>query len=340
MTGNADWQIYSGSGVPHDGISRLPAPPPWRRFDGTVPDPVGDTDAGGPDGREVRPGERRRAETYLPSADVVNMVNTALYLRRPLLVTGRPGTGKSSLAYSIAHELRLGPVLYWPITTRSQVQDALYRYDAIGRLQETNVWRLTEDSDRQPDIGNFVQLGPLGTALLPSRRPRVLLIDEIDKSDIDLPNDLLSIFEEGQFEIPELARLSTDEVRVFTSDPLSRTAAVRHGLVRCAEFPIIVITSNAEREMPLPFLRRCLSLTTQQPGAGELAEIVRAQLGAEGADRAGDLIETFVRDRARSELSTDQLLNAVHLIMAANPDPSVRDQMVNVLLRPLGPREP
>ena len=127
------------------------------------------------------------------------MVNTALFLRRPLLITGKPGSGKSTLAHSVAYELNLGPVLRWPITTRSTLQDGLYRYDAIARLHEASLRGGT------PKIGPFVQLGPLGTAMVPTRWPRVLLIDEIDKSDIDLPNDLLNIFEEGEFEIPELA---------------------------------------------------------------------------------------------------------------------------------------
>src|SRR5438105_586452 len=117
MTTSADWYIYRGSREPHDGIDSLPPPPPWRRFEGPVlPQSVPD----GTDGSSL--GSR-----YLPEDDAVELANIALLLRRPLLVTGKPGTGKSTLAHSIAYELNLGPVLYWPITTRSRLADALYR---------------------------------------------------------------------------------------------------------------------------------------------------------------------------------------------------------------------
>ncbi|HEY0698434.1 MAG TPA: AAA family ATPase, partial [Micromonospora sp.] len=215
---SADWRVYLGTGEPHDGIERLPEPPPWRAFDGTVPADAGE---GVPTGAEQRRDVIRRARAYLADPDVVDMVNASLYLRRPLLVTGKPGTGKSTLAFAVAHELRLGPVLYWPVTSRSTLADALYRYDAIGRLQEANLHRLDPSAaPAVPDIGRYLRLGPLGTALLPAHRPRVLLVDELDKSDIDLPNDLLNVFEEGAFEIPELARLPVEQsqVRVGTAD--------------------------------------------------------------------------------------------------------------------------
>ncbi|MFM6527076.1 MAG: MoxR family ATPase, partial [Dolichospermum sp.] len=99
------------------------------------------------------------------------------------------GTGKTSLAYAVAYELGLGEVLHWPITTRTTLKDGLYSYDAIGRLQDAK----DKDKDNLAEIGKYINLGSLGTALLPSEKPRVLLIDEIDKSDIDLPNDLLHI---------------------------------------------------------------------------------------------------------------------------------------------------
>ena len=228
------WWIYRGTGVPHDGISRLPEPPPWRRFgkgEGDDHDsdaqPVPHTaDGGRAAGRRL--GRDRTTVAYLADEDEreINLVNLALHLRRPLLVTGKPGVGKSTLAYAVAHELGLGPVLRWPVTSRSTLQDGLYQYDAIGRLHDgglsgrgvTPGRRVARRPGRQrsgmlrapgkaPDIGKYLRLGPLGTALLPWRQPRVLLIDEIDKSDIDLPNDLLNVFEEGEFTIPELSRL-------------------------------------------------------------------------------------------------------------------------------------
>ena len=115
------------------------------------------------------------------------------------------------------------------------------------------------DASAADDIGRHVRLGPLGTALLPYEKPRVLLIDEIDKSDFDLPNDLLNVFEEGEFEIEELTRLpdETGAVPVMTSDPDAHVE-VHRGRVRCRAFPFVVLTSNGEREFPPAFLRRCL----------------------------------------------------------------------------------
>ena len=143
------------------------------------------------------------------------------------------------------YELKLGPVLYWPINSRSTLTEGLYGYDAIGRLHETSVQQASaagsgdthagesEKHGTPPDIGSYITLGPLGTALLPSDRPRVLLIDEIDKGDIDLPNDLLNIFEEGRYTIPELARLAERQprVEVSTADPDGRVA-ITAGLIR------------------------------------------------------------------------------------------------------------
>jgi MoxR-like ATPase len=163
-------------------------------------------------------------------------------------------------------------------------------------------------------IGDFLHLGPLGTALLPYGRPRVLLVDELDKSDIDLPNDLLNVFEEGEFEIPELVRVRnrTPEVEVHTADP-EVTATVRAGLVRCHEFPIVVITSNGEREFPAAFLRRCLQLRLPDPDEEKLAEMVAAHFPA-GADGVPELIQAYLERRVQvGGLAVDQLLNAVHL---------------------------
>ena len=219
-----------------------------------------------------RLGHHRQATTYQADEKEINLVNLALHLRRPLLVTGQPGVGKSTLAYSVAYELGLGPVLRWPITSRTTLLDGLYQYDAIGRLQEVSLQRETgkapgpaADEDGAPSgIGRYIRLGPLGTALLPRRRPRALLIDEIDKSDIDLPNDLLNVFEEGEFTIPELARLNQQSVTVMTADD-GITAVVQGGRVTCAEFPFVVLTSNSERTFPSAFLRRCVRLEIPRP---------------------------------------------------------------------------
>jgi MoxR-like ATPase len=243
------------------------------------------------------------------------MVNAAIYLCRPLIVTGRPGSGKSSLAHMISRELGLGRVLRWSITSRSTLRSGLYEYDAFGHAQALG-------GDGDTDIGNFVHLGPLGTALLPHRLPRVLLVDELDKSDIDLPNDLLSVFEEGEFPIQELVRVRDrqPEVAVYTAD-LGMKASVRDGIIRCHAFPIVAITSNGEREFPAAFMRRCLTLNIPDPDVNRLADMVAAHFSDTGklADEdtstlTDDLVRKFVEDRrGKGGLAADQLLNAVHL---------------------------
>jgi MoxR-like ATPase len=311
----SDWYVYQGTGTPHDGIDALPPPPNWRAFDGgpSLPVPAPDSD----------PNTRRRLGRFAPairrSANpaTLQMVNAALYLRRPLLVTGKPGVGKSALAYEVAHELRLGPVLTWPISSRSTLADGLYQYDPIGRLREENLRRLAgaDQSVDDREIGRYLTLGPLGTALLPYERPRVLLIDEIDKSDIDLPNDLLNLFEDGEYTIPELRRLAgrADQVEVFTADDGVR-AQISRGRVRCRAFPFIVLTSNDEREFPPAFLRRCQRLTLAEPEPEQIAAMITAHLGTDVAGRAEEMIEDFVRDRdGRGVYATDQILSAIFL---------------------------
>lgn len=312
-----EWWIYRGTGNPHAGIEDLPDAPAWRAF-GEFPDqdlleppsemPLAAT--------ARRLGRIHQASSYQADIKEVQLVNLALYLRRPLLITGKPGVGKSTLAYAVAHELSLGPVLRWPITSRSTLRDGLYAYDAIGRLHDAGIQRSSE-AVKEPSIGRYLRLGPLGTALLPWRKPRVLLIDEVDKSDVDLPNDLLNVFEDGEFEIPELRRLGSGKHEVMTADH-EGTAEVIGGHVRCSQFPFVVLTSNAEREFPAAFLRRCIRLEVQPPDEQRLAAMVAAHLGGstETASVRTELITEFLR-RQREEdaaLANDQLLNA--LLMA------------------------
>ena len=257
------------------------------------------------------------------------MVNAALVLRRPLLVTGPPGCGKSSLAFAVAEELDLGPVLHWPITTRTTLTEGLYHYDAIARLHAASLAASRQaqggsKAAEAEEIGRFIRLGPLGTALLSPdpQRPRVLLIDEIDKSDIDLPNDLLHFFEEGQFEIPELKRQHTGseepiEVQVHGSE---ERASVKDGQVQGRVFPFVVMTSNEERAFSPAFLRRCLRLEIRPPGEADLADIVRRHFD-ERSDQLGqesllELVRDFIgRRNEGASLATDQLLNVIHLLL-------------------------
>ncbi|GLW47315.1 ATPase AAA [Streptomyces sp. NBRC 14336] len=321
-----DWWIYRGPGTVGERRARLDEHrPPWREFKGE-PDPEY-TPPGteGPAWAETY----ERGDGYVPDDYEVDAVNTALYLRRPLLVTGKPGVGKSTLAHSIAADLELGPVLHWPVTSRSSLRDGLYQYDAIGRLHDANLRHLASSGRsrrppgaKRPASGNsiapYLRLGPLGTALLPQDRPRVLLVDEIDKSDIDLPGDLLTVFEEGSFEIPELARIAARQprVRVGTQDGPKARVGIEGGRVQCRAFPIVVLTSNGERDFPPPFLRRCIRLHVEPPTKDKLERIVRQRLrldGSTGDDDYRDLIEAFDTRRTEGDLATDQLLNAVQL---------------------------
>jgi MoxR-like ATPase len=314
-----DWKIFTGQGEPHDRIGKLPPAPSWRKFDRDQSEILY-----APDPAPMNPCDEQRGKTFCISStdtDLIDVVNAAMYLRRPLLITGKPGTGKTSLAYRIAYELKLGAVLSWPITARSTLQEGLYRYDAIARLQDVQIQQTTAGEGKtqvSSDIGKFIQLSSLGTALLPSKRPRLLLIDEFDKSDINLPNDLLNLFEEGKFEIPELARMAQQQ-EICTVRTLDGAAAkIPAGKVHCAAFPLIVLTSNGERDFPPAFLRRCLRLTMKPPQEQELMQMVEAHLGTEVLAQAQPLITDFLSRRAkggsRGDLSADQLLNIVYLV--------------------------
>lgn len=303
MATSKNWKIFIGNGKQHDGLRHLPAAPPWRfsnRSGSPTKPPATGLDL-----------ESRRAKPFLPTESMILAVNTALYLRRPLLVTGRPGTGKSTLISKVADELMLGPVSRWPITSRSTVRNGVYEYDAVGRLQAGK----TID----PPVEQYLTLGPLGTALLGDTWPRPLLIDEIDKSDLDFANDLLNVIEEGEYEIPELRRLGKNDVTV--RDFYGETITVSDGRLRCGHFPFVVMTSNAEREFPPPFLRRCVRLNIEPPTVEELGRIVESHLNLYrdqmDLEKVKLLIDRFDgRRRENQDVSTDQLLNAVFLTIA------------------------
>lgn len=335
-----DWWIYRGTGVPAlEGVREFPPTPPWRKF---APAPLSEDPAVPADDGEMR--RRLGGSASVPRADVheIDMVNSALYLRRPLLVTGRPGSGKSSLAFRIARELCLGRVLRWAITSHTSAKNGQYGYDAIGRAQAAGARAgagLRGEPVEEPPIGDFIRLGELGTAFLPRKRPRVLLIDELDKSEADLPNDLLSMFEDGEFEIPELVRAArrTPVVEVFTADPDS-TATIVGGRVQCSAFPVVVITSNGERDFPPAFLRRCLRYETKEPDFDQLASIVAAHLADTGDDDRNRIIEEFVsRSEAFGGLPADKLMEAVFLATSGGYRPGDPEwsRLVDALWRQL-----
>ena len=394
------WKYFKGNHTkpqPLEQLSDLPDCPPWREF---LPRPsLNEQDdrvywqqlraLAQDNQRAIRRGQNFRIETKDDgTSEIIDAVNAAIHLRRPLLVTGDPGSGKTSLAYAIAYELNLGPVLSWPITARSSVVDAQYSYDAIARLQDVQLDRMrqsppiaarsgtpeetptVEQSQEEEDLGNYIQLGPVGTAFVPSLWPRVLLIDEIDKSDLNLPNDLLNLFEEGEFEIPELVRRKRQKgktqkpgaagknkakqkksaankdatVMVRTADE-EMEVPITNGRIKCCEFPIVIMTSNGEREFPPAFHRRCLRVRMPNPTEKSLSHIVESHFEKTGAEgwketqpKLDELIKTFVDKGNNADRATDQLLNAIHLMTRdprQRPDETEMKRLQDLLFKRL-----
>jgi MoxR-like ATPase len=247
----------------------------------------------------------RGTDAYLTSPELESAVNCALALERPLLVRGEPGTGKTQLAEALASALGLS-LIHWPVKSTTKAQDGLYVYDTVQRLYDSRFG----DGDVR-DIRRYIKLGPLGEAFA-SRERRVVLIDEVDKADLEFPNDLLHELDRMRFRIAETG----DEI-------VAR------------ERPFLVITSNAEKELPDAFLRRCVFHYIEFPDRELMARIVRvhhADLAHELLDQA---LAAFYRLRdvqgLRKRPSTSELIDWIAVLRRAGVESVELDESLPFL---------
>ncbi len=229
---------------------------------------------------------------YIPSPELVNAVNLTIFLeKRPLLLKGEPGCGKTRLAEAVAYELGL-PLVTWYIKSTSRARDGLYTYDAVKRLHDAQLVRMGKESKSNVDnLDDYIEKGALGNAFDKDRRT-VVLIDEIDKADIDFPNDLLRELDEQKFIIDETGEL-----------------------VEAKYPPIVFITSNDEKDLPDAFLRRCLFHYVKFPD-NQLENIVKAHFDSSSEDlikaavkRFMELREKMAKGKAGKKASTSELLD-------------------------------
>jgi MoxR-like ATPase len=230
-------------------------------------------------------------DSYLASAELRDAVNVAIALEKPLLIKGEPGTGKTRLAEAIAQDLGL-ELLIWNVKSTSKARDGLYVYDTVQRLNDARF----DDRDIS-DIGQYIKLGPLGQSFRTSGR-RVLLIDEIDKADMEFPNDLLHELDQMSFHIDETGETVTAEHR-----------------------PIVLITSNNEKELPDAFLRRCVFHFIAFPDQAMMEDIVRVHHPAVEEELVRQVLIAFYWLREQTEIrkrpSTSELIDWIAALRRA-----------------------
>ncbi|MDP1541581.1 MAG: MoxR family ATPase [Polycyclovorans sp.] len=249
-------------------------------------------------------------DAYVATDDLMMAVNAAVTLERPLLVKGEPGTGKTQLAREIAQAMD-APFIDWAIKSTTKAQHGLYEYDAVSRLRDSQL-----GDARVKDIGNYIIKGKLWEAFEAAQRP-VLLIDEIDKADIEFPNDLLRELDQMEFYVHELRRTVRADMR-----------------------PIILITSNNEKELPDAFLRRCFFHYIRFPDKDTMQQIVDVHFPDLKKNLVKEAMEVFFGLRElpglKKKPSTSELLDWLKLLLAEDIDPAVlRDASSKKALPPL-----
>jgi MoxR-like ATPase len=236
-------------------------------------------------------------DRYIATDDLMMAVNAAVTLGRPLLIKGEPGTGKTQLAQEIARSLGR-PMFEWHVKSTSKAQQGLYEYDAVSRLRDSQL-----GDARVHDIANYILKGSLWEAFESATQP-VLLIDEIDKADIEFPNDLLRELDRMEFYVYETRQL-----------------------VKARHRPIIVITSNNEKELPDAFLRRCFFHYIRFPDATTMQRIVEVHYPGLKKDLLAEALGSFFQVRETPGLkkkpSTSELLDWIKLLVAEDIDPEV-----------------
>ena len=232
---------------------------------------------------------------YVATDDLKVAVNAAVTLRRPLLVKGEPGTGKTVLAQQIANAFD-APLIEWNVKSTTKAQQGLYEYDAVSRLRDSQL-----GDERVKDIHNYSLKGVLWQAF-EADRPVVLLIDEIDKADIEFPNDLLRELDRMEFYVHETRQL-----------------------VRATHRPLIIITSNNEKELPDAFLRRCFFHYIRFPDAATMEKIVEVHYPGLRRELLAEALASFFRVREtpglRKKPSTSELLDWIKLLLAEEIPP-------------------